>query len=117
MKRLLLVVWACYAPTFLTYGQNLTLTGGVDDPIAAVQHVLSNIDQSPVTSHVLLDKTLPVGRVSEYGATALSDSTYCHMWLLDMQFTNLLTASLPSYPYTANILDYQTEWDAYVVCQ
>jgi len=113
MKRIILFVGACYASLIAAYGQSLIITGEMEDPLASVEHVLQYIDYGPVTSHILLDRTLPMGKISAYVASSESDSTYCDMWLLDQQFTNLLTASLPTYPYTADILDYKDDWAAY----
>ena len=115
MKRItLLFVWACCMYAYTTHGQTLEIETDDQSTIEArIEYALSSLDLSPVTTHILKDRTVPMGRLGDYYERSLEDSIYTSMDLLDLHYSSLYAAKIPG----NNLIDpetlYRVDWTGY----
>ena len=76
MRKIFLLMWACYALMQAANGQNYTVsaTPPPTDIDAQISFALSDIDLSPVTSGILKDKTTLMGHPYLFGCPARTPS-------------------------------------------
>ena len=94
IRLFLAMLWTC--ASMITLSAQIGIESSqTPDHASQVNHVLQHLSMAPVTSGVLLDRTIPFFDASSTGAPAASDSVYMSTRVLDVLYRNIYAARLP----------------------
>lgn len=80
------------------FGQGIVVEQSpITDIEAQITHALAPLSMSPVTSGILLNRTLPIFPPELIGASTLQDSIWMDLSLLDAAYSSIYAARIPGY--------------------
>lgn len=98
ITRLSLATFMSLMSWLSVFGQGIVVEQSYTTDIEAqIEYVLAPLSMSPVTSGILLNRTLPIFPPELIGASSLQDSIWMDLSLLDAAYRSIYAARLPGF--------------------